>query len=512
MPLELTAYLIKSVEMQASDLLISVGAPPRVKVEEAMKSVGDPLTAEQVNTLIYSVLDDEQIKTFERDWELNTSLHSKHIGRFRINVFRQRGEPALVARYIRNKIPSIAELNLPQQLQEIALEPRGLVLVVGSTGSGKSTTLASMIDYRNRHQAGHILCIEDPVEFVHNHNQSTVNQREVGFDTKSYAVALKNALREAPDMIVIGEIRDVDTMKQAIAYAETGHLCLSTLHANNAYQALDRIINFFPESAHRQVLQDLSLHLRAIISQRLAIGPNGNRIPVVERMNNTPYIADLIHKGKVEKIREAMNQDKGRVNKTFDNALFDLWAEGKLSQDEALKHADSVNNLSLRIRLEKSGDKTNQPSESRVAFDKQADFSKYKSFRLRPLKVSKRRREDIIDVLNYAMINVLQDKGLVLNSRHPDLELQYAFGVESVRGLSIEPIENPADLLSEDHADMQLKGKLLISVIDTETEKPVWQLKVERCLDGPLATQDQIDAEFTRLFEAFPPPGQCLAM
>jgi twitching motility protein PilU len=287
--------------------------------------------------------------------ECNLAITVEGLGRFRVNVFRQRGDVAMVIRYIKGEIPSIEELNLPVILKDLIMERRGLILVVGSTGSGKSTSLASMIDYRNQNECGHILTLEDPVEFLHRHKKSVVNQREIGFDSKSYEIALKNAMREAPDVILIGEIRDRKSMEHAMAYAETGHLCLSTLHANNANQALDRIVNFFPDSAHHQLFLDLSLNLKSVISQRLVRGTNNKRVPAVEVMLLTSYISELIQKGDIHAIKEAMDQGKQRGMQTFDQALFDLYTAGKIGLEEALKNADSRNNLSLKIRLNEGG-------------------------------------------------------------------------------------------------------------------------------------------------------------
>lgn len=287
------------VDRGASDLFFSVGAPPNIKIEGVIAPVGQvPLKSQQMAEIALSLMNDDQRKEFEATMELNMGLSIPQVGRFRINLFRQRGDISMVVRYIKNKIPSIEQLNLPLILKTIVLELRGLILVVGATGSGKSTTLAAMIDYRNENQSGHILTIEDPIEFIHQHKKSIVDQREVGIDTMSYENALVNAMREAPDVILIGEIRERNAMKQAIAYAETGHLCISTLHSNNANQAMDRIINFFPEDARKQVLMDLSLNLRAIISMRLVPGVNNQRMAAVELLLNTPYIADLIEKGK----------------------------------------------------------------------------------------------------------------------------------------------------------------------------------------------------------------------
>ena len=291
------------------------------------------------------------MKEFEQSLELNMALSVTGAGRFRINLFRQRGEISMVVRYIKGIIPSLSQLQLPPILTSLIMELRGLVLVVGAAGSGKSTTLAAMIDHRSDNHPGHILTIEDPLEYLHRHKKSIVDQREVGIDTLNYDNALKNAMREAPDVIMIGEIRERETMKHAIAYAETGHLCLSTLHANNANQALDRIINFFPEDARQQLLLDLSLNLRAIISLRLVPGEQSVRIPAVEVLINSPYISDLIEKGKVDEIKNVMARSREQGMQTFDQSLYDLYKEGKISKENATRFADSKNNVGLQIRL-----------------------------------------------------------------------------------------------------------------------------------------------------------------
>ena len=349
--MDLTALLMLMAQTHASDLLLSPGAPPTFKTEGSSRPHGDvPLSVADVRSMADSVMNPQQKAEFEAHWEMNLAIAMDDVGRFRLNLYRQRGEVAMAVRYITNQIPSIEALNLPPLLKEVVMLPRGLVLVVGSTGSGKSTTLASMIDYRNRNRTGHILCVEEPIEYVHRHLVSVVDQREVGLDTHSYANALENAMREAPDVIMIGEIRDRETMQAAIAYAETGHLCLSTLHANNANQTLDRIINFFPQSAREQLLVDLSLNLRAVVGQRLLKGQRSKRIPAVEVLRSTPFVADLIAKGEVAAIREAMKLG-GEGMRTFDQALYDLYAAGEVSYAEAMDHADSRTDLALRVRL-----------------------------------------------------------------------------------------------------------------------------------------------------------------
>jgi twitching motility protein PilU len=350
--MDITPFFKLMVDKGASDLFFSVGTPPHIKIEGVTSPVGQaPLKPEQMSDVVRSILNDEQQKEFEANMELNMAISLSNVGRFRINLFRQRGEMAMVVRYIKGEIPSLDDLKLPEVLKTVMMELRGLVLVVGATGSGKSTTLASMINYRNENHRGHILTIEDPIEFVHQHKKSIVDQREVGIDTLSYDNALKNAMREAPDVILIGEIRDRNAMKHAIAYAETGHLCISTLHANNANQTLDRVINFFPEEAKDQLLVDLSLNLRAIISLRLIPGVDNQRRAAVEVHLNTPYISDLIEKGKIDDIKDVMARSTEQGMQTFDQSLLQLYREGKISQDNAIKFADSKNNVALEIRL-----------------------------------------------------------------------------------------------------------------------------------------------------------------
>jgi len=346
-------YFLKLMtEKNASDMFLTTGAPVHIKVEGKLYPLGNTgLPAGMVKKIAYSLMDEGQVPIFERDLELNMALAVKDAGRFRINVFKQRGEVGMVIRAIKSEIPSIEMLKLPDVLKHIVMEPRGLVLVVGSTGSGKSTSLAAMIDHRNSHSSGHILTIEDPIEFLHRHKKSIVNQREVGLDTHAFHNALKNAMREAPDVILIGEILDTTTMEAAIAFAETGHLCLATLHSNNADQTLERILNFFPESAHKNVLMNLALNLKAVISQRLVLGTDGKRLPAVEVLINTPMIRDLIRRGQVHEVKEAMDKSLQDGMQTFDQALYRLYKEGKIEMEEALRKADSRDGLALKIRL-----------------------------------------------------------------------------------------------------------------------------------------------------------------
>ena len=342
------------VEKNASDLYLTVGSPPAIKIDGRAVSIGNEiLKSGQILALAKEILGIERLQEFQHEKEINMAISAPGIGRFRVNGFFQRGELSFVLRAIKTQIPSLEQLRLPPVLKELAMTSRGLVLFVGATGSGKSTSLASMIQYRNQNSAGHILTIEDPIEFLHKNAKSIVNQREVGIDTLSYERALENALREAPDVILIGEVRSRSTMDHAIAYAETGHLCMSTLHANNANQAIERIINFFPEDRKRQLLMDLSLNLRAVISQRLLpIKGQGGRVAAMEVLINTPAIADLIHKGEVGLLKEAMARTNDVGMQTFDQSLLHLFMEDIVEYDDALRAADSQNDLRLAIKME----------------------------------------------------------------------------------------------------------------------------------------------------------------
>lgn len=372
--MDITPYLNKMVETNASDMFFSVGAPVNIKINGKTQPINETvLRPGEVRRIAYTLMNDKQMSSFEQEMELNMAISMCGVGRFRVNIYRQRGEEAMVIRYIKGQIPTLEELNLPHLLQDLIMDMRGLILVVGSTGSGKSTTLASMINHRNTTSTGHILTIEDPIEYLHVHQQSIVDQREVGIDTLCYKTALKNALREAPDVILIGEIRDRETMQHAISFAETGHLCLSTLHANNANQALDRIVNFFPDNAKDQLLLDLSLNLRGIVSQRLIPTTDGARVPAVEVLLNSPYISDLIEKGDVDTIKEAMERSSDSGMKTFDQALFELYQSGRITKENALRHADSKNNLGLKIKLSEEG----QLSESSNLSYNKDDFDDY---------------------------------------------------------------------------------------------------------------------------------------
>ena len=351
--MDITPYLRLMVKKGASDLFMAVNSPIKIKVDGQAAPVGkDTISTDVARDIIYSIMNDQQISEFEQNLESDFAIALPDgSARFRVNVFRQRGEIGMVMRLIPSKIPTVKDLQLPEALPELIMAKRGLILMVGATGSGKSTTLAAMIDHRNRNMAGHILTIEDPVEFSHPNHKAIVNQREVGVDTHSYHNALKASLREAPDVILIGEIRDRETMEAALELCNTGHLAISTLHANNANQALERVINLFPQNLHKQLFMDLSLNLVSIISQRLVKGLDGKRVAAMEVLISTPHIADLILKGDIDEVKEAMigSGVKGMIH--FDGALFDLYKQGRVSMEEALANADSKANLEARINF-----------------------------------------------------------------------------------------------------------------------------------------------------------------
>ena len=343
------------VKNDGSDLYLTFNAPPAAKFNGELKALSkDKMTAEQLQEVADFLMNDEQKEQFEHKPEMNLALDEPDIGRFRINIFKQRTHLAMVIRNIKVDIPNADDLGLPEVLKKVIMAKRGLVLFVGGTGSGKSTSLAALIDHRNSHAAGHIITIEDPIEYVHPHKKSIVSQREVGVDTDNYQDALENTLRQAPDVILIGEIRTEETMEHALAFAETGHLCLSTLHANNSSQALDRIINFFPEERHSQLLMDISLNLQAFISQRLIPTIDGKRVAAIEILLGTSMIKDLIMKGDIDSIKEIMEKSEELGMQTFDSHIYKLYKQGIISLEEALKNADSPSNLQVKINLEES--------------------------------------------------------------------------------------------------------------------------------------------------------------
>ncbi len=354
--IDISKLLAVMVEHEASDLYLTVDCPPMYRVNGVVRPAGNRcLSSQDTETMAHSIMNDKQQREFAETNEANLALFYQGLGRFRVNIFRQKTFVGVVLRQIRSNILTIDDLTLPQVLKDVAMTKRGLVLLVGATGCGKSTTLAAMIDYRNDNSAGHIISIEDPIEFVHTHKKSIITQRELGMDTGSYEMALKNALRQAPDVVFIGEIRDTVTMESAITFAETGHLCLATLHSNNANQAMERIMNFFPPARHAQIYLQLSLNLRAIISQRLVRTDDGGRAAATEILLDSPRVKDLVHKGDVTELKEAMEKSTNFGMQTFDQSLFDLYKSGRVAYEEVIRNADSANNLRLRIKLAEEG-------------------------------------------------------------------------------------------------------------------------------------------------------------
>ena len=360
-------------EKQDSDIFISAGAPIHIKIQGNTLPVNQQvMLPDMIEKIAYELMSPDQIKTFEAQWEMNLSFGVPNVGNFRVNIFRQRGSTSIVIRFILGNIPALDDLGLPNILGELIMEKRGLILIVGATGSGKSTTIASMLDHRNANRSGHILTVEDPIEFLFKHKKSIVNQREIGMDTQDWQSALKNAMRQAPDCILIGEIRDKETMQAAIAYAQTGHLCLGTLHANNSYHALNRIINFFPLESRTSLFLDLAASLKAVVSQRLVKKPDGQRIPTAEVLLNTRHVQELIERGEVLAIKEAMEQSLAPGSQTFEQDLFRLFREQAITLDEALANADSPTNLSWLIN---NSEIPSTAKESTLRVETPLDFS-----------------------------------------------------------------------------------------------------------------------------------------
>jgi twitching motility protein PilU len=384
--MNISEILKTMVEKDASDVYLTVAKPPMYRIEGKVQPIGDvKFSPSDLEKLAADIMNERQKKEFAETMEMNLAIALPAVARFRVNIFQQRGSVGMVIRRIKADPMTLAELGLPSVVSDISMSKRGLVLLVGATGSGKSTTMAAMIDQRNANEAGHIITIEDPIEFVHKHKQSIISQREVGFDTQSFQAALKNTLRQAPDVILIGEIRDTETMEAAITFAETGHLCLATLHSNNANQAIERVMNFFAIERHAQIYLQLSLNLRAIISQRLVRSVDGNRIVAMEIMTDTPRIRDLIKKGEVDVLKEAMEQGVQEGCQTFDLALFALYKEGKIALDQALANADSANNLRLKIKLAglKVDEEPNEPQPAEAAKPRVESLQAASGFRLR---------------------------------------------------------------------------------------------------------------------------------
>jgi twitching motility protein PilU len=363
---DFNSLLNAMIMRDASDLFITEGLPPSMKINGKITAIDeDPISAEQTHQLAYNLMNNQQRQEFETTLECNFAMSRSDTGRFRVNIFKQKHSIGIVLRRIKTDIPTLEALHMPEKLKDIAESKRGLVVVVGATGSGKSSTLAAMIGHRNRNSTGHIISVEDPIEYIHEHEGCIITQREVGVDTKSFEAALQNTLRQAPDVILIGEVRTRETMEHALAFAETGHLCLTTLHANNANQALDRMINFFAKDRRDQVLLDLSLNLRAIIAQQLIPTINRDGVyPAVEILLNTPLAAQLIKQGDISELKEVMGQSNNLGMVTFDQALYQLYRDGMISYDDALHHADSANEIRLMIKLAEKNDNPNDDDDS----------------------------------------------------------------------------------------------------------------------------------------------------
>jgi len=373
--LTIKQLLMIMVKKDASDIYITTGLPPAYRINSVVIPLKqEPLNSVQCEQLANSCMSEKQRAAFAADYEMNLALSYPDLGRFRVNIFRQMGCVGMVIRQIKTEVPTLEGLGLPEIFKDISMSSRGLVIMVGATGSGKSTSLAALIDHRNSSQAGHIITIEDPVEFVHQHKKCVITQREVGTDTHEYQLALKNTLRQAPDVILIGEIRDRETMEHGLEFAETGHLCMATLHANNANQALERVLNFFPEEVHPQVRLNLALNLKSILSQRLVKTLDGGRIPAIEILINTPRIADLIDKWEIGEIKESMAAGKNYGMQTFDQHLLKLWKQGLISEDEALRNADSVNDLRLKMKMSKLEDSEGSSDIDELAHSTMSDL------------------------------------------------------------------------------------------------------------------------------------------
>lgn len=498
---QLTGLLSVMVARDASDLYINADAPATLKVHGCFHTLAGPaLNTEQTQALISSVLSVEQHQQLQRDKGLDFGLAFANIGRFRINVYFQKGTMAMVVRYIKDRIPSIIELGLPDILHDLAMEEHGLVLIVGATGTGKSTTLAAMIDYRNANRRGHILTVEDPIEFTHHHKQSVISQREIGIDTHSYEDALRFGLREAPDVIMIGEIRDSATARQAIRYAETGHLCLSTMHANSANQALDRFLNFFPSDEQARVRQDMAQHLLGIISQRVAIGPEGDRVTPVEMMMNTPFIAELITKGKTEEIKEAMSSGDSENCQTFDDSLFQLINAGRISKEEGLRIADSRINLALRFKMGDLNEDRHYLTPQKHWLSKTANFGRYQRVAVSANKISLERRPDMESILTEAITRAVKERGYIIDQQHPDLLIKYAFGLRHEKALQM-----PSTSLDMDSgAASKVEGGLVIQANDCRSGEVVWTLVAKRAMGKQLHSQQEINIEIGNLIASLP--------
>lgn len=489
--------------LKASDLYINVGAAPTFKVNGELRTVTpNPLDSDQIKRLILDVLDDEQRQRFEDNLELDVSLQIRNGGRFRLNIYRQKGALAMVARHIKNIIPSIDELMLPDVLKDLVMAEKGLILIVGATGTGKSSTMASMIDYRNENRQGHILTVEDPIEFVHYHKQSLISQREIGVDTQSYTDALKFALREAPDVIVIGEIRDEETATQALRFAETGHLCLATLHATSANLAIDRLVNFFPAHAHRRIYQDAASHLIAVVAQRLAKGTHVPRIPAVELFINNMHIASLIEKGDTHLLKETMSKEHGGTCQTFDDALFKLVQKKLITKEEANRLADSQVDLQLRYRMEGASVYEDQVFSNVSDWcDPSVDFNQYNTMVIEAKKVSVEHRPDMKEHLSEAIRTEVNNRGYAIVEKDSDLILKFSFGLRSTTKNNL----GETGEYSSDFSELPtVEAGIAMKVTETKTGNTIWKMQATQALASRLSEQQAFQGEVFALMTTLP--------
>jgi twitching motility protein PilU len=497
---ELTGLLSTMVARDASDLYLNAEAPPMIKVAGHMKPLHGPaLSPSHIHDIVYSALSEQQRYDFESLLELDFGLDFEDIGRFRVNVYKQRNHPAMVVRYIKDEIPSISDLNLPEVFHDLAMEERGLILVVGTAGSGKSTSLAAMLDYRNQHASGHILTVEDPIEFTHHHKQSLVSQREVGIDTHSYDDALKHALREAPDVIMIGEIRDEETAKQALRYAETGHLCLSTLHANNANQAIERFLNFFPSDSRPQKRKELAQHLQAIIAQRLAKTLDAKRTAAVEIMINTPHISKLIEKAETDEIKDAMGSGDNSHCQTFDDAIYQLIHQQRISKKEGMRLADSRIDLGLRFQYHQQKSLEEGARQEKYWVKPDTNFSLYRTLSVSAKKRSSERRPEMAKLLDEAIRQSINERGYRLQADNPDLMLKYAYGLRHQQDINLE--------LGDSNEQPTVESGLAVKVKDRKTGETLWYMTASRPMGQALPSQQELNIEMANLFASLPFAG-----
>ncbi|WP_460231593.1 PilT/PilU family type 4a pilus ATPase [Aurantivibrio plasticivorans] len=464
--------------LKASDLYLNPGAPPMFKVNGELRWVKEtPLEENEVEQLVLESLDQEQIEKFQLNLEVDLSLQIKNGGRFRLNVYRQKGQVALVARHIKNIIPTIEELHLPPVLKELIMAEQGLLLVVGATGVGKSSTVAAMVDYRNQNRQGHILTIEDPIEYIHYHAQSLVSQREIGVDTESYADALKFALREAPDVIVIGEIRDEETAKHALRLAETGHLCVATLHATSANLAVDRLVNFFPPDAHHRIYQDVASHLLAVVAQRLAKGIERKTMPVIELLYNNMHMAEIIRKGSTAELKELMRKDQNSSSQTFDDALYQLVAEGAITQEEATRLADSEVDVQLRLRMEQKQKRNQDNAKVKRWLDNTANWSEYRSVAVEPQPNAGAGEAQMAEQIK----GCLTTQGYKITNINPDLVLRSEFAVRARNGTQLEGVYD----LSKDVASLPTNETVMqLTLSEAATSRNIWRVQAAQVETG----------------------------